>query len=113
MYCLIWIYTVLQASMLVCSAERVSWPLIRGLLNALIACLVKISTEDILKYVSYFFQKIGFDISCKLSPQETICMKCQILFSGKNKIKISSLCFLLNLLIILLYNLYIFCLDTT
>ena len=25
--------------------------------------------------------KIGIDISCKLSPQETICMKCQSLFS--------------------------------
>ena len=32
-----------------------------------------------------FPSKIGFDISCKLSPQETICMKCQCLFSGKNK----------------------------
>ena len=31
---------------------------------------------------SYFFQKIGFDISCKLSP-----MKCRILFSGKNEKK--------------------------
>ena len=27
-----------------------------------------------------FSQKTGFDISCKLSPFETICMKCQILF---------------------------------
>ena len=24
-------------------------------------------------------------MSCKLSPVETICMECQILFSGKNK----------------------------
>ena len=32
-----------------------------------------------------FFQKTGFDISCKLSPLETICMECQILFAGKNK----------------------------
>ena len=31
-----------------------------------------------------FFQKTGFDISCKLSPLETICMKCQNLFSRKN-----------------------------
>ena len=31
----------------------------------------------------------GFDISCKLSPLETICLKCQILFSGKNKKNIS------------------------
>ena len=46
----------------------------------------------------YFSQKTGFDISCKLSPfhcnlhemsnllVETICMKYQNLFSGKNKI---------------------------
>ena len=26
---------------------------------------------------------MNFDISCKLSPKETICMKCQILFYGK------------------------------
>ena len=32
-----------------------------------------------------FFQKVGLDISCKLSQMETFCMKCQILFSGKNK----------------------------
>ena len=31
------------------------------------------------------FEKIGFDISCKLSPQETICMKYQSLFSVENK----------------------------
>ena len=34
-----------------------------------------------------FFHKTGFDISCKLSPLETICMKCQILFCGKKKRK--------------------------
>ena len=28
-----------------------------------------------------------FVTSCKLSPLETICMKCQILFPGKNKKK--------------------------
>ena len=38
-----------------------------------------ISVDGLLKY----FPKIGFDISYKLSPVETICMKCQILFSGK------------------------------
>ena len=32
------------------------------------ACWVKNSGDDILKYIS---QKVGFDISCKLSPQET------------------------------------------
>ena len=44
-------------------------------------------TNDILKYFSYFSQKTGFDFSCTLSPQETMCMKCQSLFSGKNKKK--------------------------
>ena len=52
------------------------------LLSKNLACWVKISADNNLKY---FSKKIGFDISCKLSPQETICMKCQSLFSGKNK----------------------------
>ena len=30
-------------------------------------------------------------MSCKLSPLETICMKCQFLFSGKNKKNITNL----------------------
>ena len=34
-----------------------------------------------------FSQKTGFDITCKLSPMETICMKCLNLFSGKHKKK--------------------------
>ena len=34
---------------------------------------------------SYFSQKTGFDISCKF------CMKCQTLFSGKNKKNIINL----------------------
>ena len=38
-----------------------------------------------MKYFSYFSWKTGFVISCKLSPMETICMKCCILFSVKNK----------------------------
>ena len=38
-----------------------------------------------LKYFSYFSEKIGFGISCKLSPKETICMKCLSIFSQKNK----------------------------
>ena len=46
------------------------------------ACGVKTSADDILKY---FSEKIGFDNSCKLSPSETICMKCQNLFSEKKK----------------------------
>ena len=35
-----------------------------------LACWVKIS-DDILKYFSYFSQRIGFDITCKLSRRET------------------------------------------
>ena len=37
----------------------------------------------------FFLQKIGFDISCKLSPKEIVCMKCQRLLSGKNEKYIS------------------------
>ena len=45
----------------------------------------------------FFPQKTGFDISCKLSPEETICIKCRILFSVRSKKKISPICRLLNL----------------
>ena len=45
----------------------------------------------ILKYFSYFSQKTEFDISCKLSSSETICMKCQILFCEKIKKNVISL----------------------
>ena len=38
--------------------------------------------------------EIGFDISCKLSPMETICMKSQILLSAKNKKNINLCIFL-------------------
>ena len=40
-------------------------------------------SKNILKYVSYFYWIIGFDISYKLS----ICMKCQIISFRKNKKK--------------------------
>ena len=54
-----------------------------GLSNAQhVKCCVKNSADDTLRYFSYSFQKIGFDISCQLSPYEAICMK--ILFSDKN-----------------------------
>ena len=43
------------------------------------------SRRQIDNILSYLSQKIGFNISCKLSS-EAICMKCQNLFSGKNKI---------------------------
>ena len=48
------------------------------------------SADDILKYFLLFFKtKIRFVISCKLSPEETVCIKCQILFSRKYKKKYS------------------------
>ena len=43
-----------------------------------------------MKYFPYFSQKTVLDILCKLSPVETICMKCQILFPAKNIINLSS-----------------------
>ena len=52
---------------------------------------MKFYAKDILKYFSYFSQKTGFEISCKLSPLETICMNCQILFPQKNKKNINFL----------------------
>ena len=39
-----------------------------------------------------FFPDTGFDISCKLSPKETICMKCQNLFSGKQRHIFQNVC---------------------
>ena len=55
--------------------------------------LVNFSADDKLKYLVVFFsfRKTGIDISCKLSPLETICMKCQILFPGENKKTITKL----------------------
>ena len=47
-------------------------------------------------FFSYFSQKTEFDISCKLSQLETVCMKYQILFS-ENKKNIS-ICLLLKIL---------------
>ena len=56
---------------------------------------------------SYFSMKIGFDISCKLLPQETICMKWHSLFSGKIRKNILDCClqkFLLSMQCIKLNN---------
>ena len=40
---------------------------------------------NIFFFIFYFSQKTDFELSCKLSPMEEVCMKCQILFSGKKK----------------------------
>ena len=49
--------------------------------------LGKIFSRRHLNFCLYFFQKTNFDM-------ETICMKCQILFSGKKYEKMSSICHL-------------------
>ena len=46
------------------------------------ALWITFSADNIL---NYFSQKTGFDFSCKFSPVETICMKCQCLFSDKSQ----------------------------
>ena len=48
----------------------------------------KITSENF--FLMHICPKIRFDISCKLSPMKTFCMKCQIQFSWKNMIKLSS-----------------------
>ena len=45
-------------------------------------------------FFSYFAQKVGYNSSCKFSPDETICMKCQIPVVRSN-----SNCCLLNFLL--------------
>ena len=52
---------------------------------------VKNSADGILTYFSKSSKKIGFDISCKLSLMETICMKCQNWFSRKSRKNIINL----------------------
>ena len=59
--------------------------------NSLTFTTLWADSEDKLVIFSYFSKKTGFDISCKLSLMETICMKCQILFSGKNMKKYFSM----------------------
>ena len=44
------------------------------------------SADNKLMIIFFIFsQKTGFEISCKLSPLETICMKFQIMFTNKNR----------------------------
>ena len=63
--------------------------------NALIALWVKFSADDILKYFSYFSQKTGYDISCKLSPNNLHEMSNPV-FGGKIR-NMSSICHLLKM----------------
>ena len=62
------------------------WCVILGqlfqMLYLTLTTLLANSADDKLACFSYFSQKTGFDISCRLSP---ICMKCQILFSEEKQ----------------------------
>ena len=55
----------------------------------MLSMLGKKSNRQIFKYFFIFFPEISFDISCKLSPWETICMKYQSLLSVKNIVTLS------------------------
>ena len=55
-----------------------------------------ISSRQIDDIFSYFSGETDFDISCKLSPEEAVCMKYQSLFALKIR-KISSVCRLLKM----------------
>ena len=50
-----------------------------------LALWVKFPADDNFKHFSYFTHETRIHISCKSSLIETICMKCQFLFFGKNK----------------------------
>ena len=57
--------------------------------SSCLACCVKISAGNIFEI--FFFQKIDFDLSCKLSPLETICMRGQSLFlENQEQLSLSS-----------------------
>ena len=72
-------------------------PSVTVVTNALtITTLWANSADDKLMGKKNHFSWTGFDISCKLSPLETICLKCQNLFSGKKKK--SPICCLLKFL---------------
>ena len=60
--------------------------------------LTVLSKNDTYIYASSFSQKTGFDISCKLSLEETVCMKCQTLFPEKKNQKNSGKYNLLKIL---------------
>ena len=42
----------------------------------ILSMLGKISADDTLKYFSYLFSELGFDILCNLLPDETVCIRC-------------------------------------
>ena len=75
---LIWSYTV-------CKSIRLGLLTLKYYLTLFNLC----HTLGLIQQTTFFFfffpHKIGFDASCKLSPEETVCMKRESLFSGKNQ----------------------------
>ena len=55
------------------------------------ACWVKTSADDILKYFSYFSQKKGFHISCKLSPRRQFACNVKSCFLRKVRENVTKL----------------------
>ena len=64
-------------------------------LYSYLSCYAQVQQTIEWWYFSYFSQTKGFAISCKLSSKKTICIKCQILFAGKNKKKKSEILLLI------------------
>ena len=56
-----------------------------------LSTLGKIFSRWHIDFFYYFSKKTGFDISSKLSSVATICLKCEVLLSGKNKKYITNL----------------------
>ena len=52
-----------------------------------VKALSKIEADNILNLFYYFSEKIRLGVSCKLSTRQLIHMKCQAVFSLKNKYK--------------------------
>ena len=59
--------------------------------NTLKLIVLWANSADVRLMFFLVFLKIGFSISCKLSPKETICMSCVILFLGKVRKKYSKI----------------------
>ena len=63
---------------------KVSPKLDINLFVTFIALWANLAADKLTIFFLIFSQKIGFGNSCRLSPMETICIKCQSLLSRKN-----------------------------
>ena len=60
------------------------WKMLHNICMSAVAMSLRWANPGLWASCCFFFQKTGFDISCKLSPMETFFMKSQILFSEIN-----------------------------